>query len=262
MHSDAEKASRQKAIDRMVHEIGCILSDHSPTIYLYGSSAVNDFRPGWSDIDILVLTDHEITPEEAGALLPLRRTLHEKEPENPNYRLFEGGMLSKSAFLSKSPCRVVYWGTSGERIADHYAFDSFSTAQLLKSGVLLKGTDIKSAIAPPTEEELHADIRRHLKTIRDYAHLTKNSLYIFGWMLDIARCLYTFRTNGIISKTEAGEWALRQGLCPDPDALSCALKIRKQPFLIKTNPNLIGCAENMLFSIQRFADVLEREINK
>ena len=33
-------------------------------------------------------------------------------------------MLTLDAFLSKKTDRVVYWGTSGERITDRYAFDS------------------------------------------------------------------------------------------------------------------------------------------
>lgn len=46
------------------------------------------------------------------------------ELDNPYYRSFEGGMLTLDAFLSKKTDRVVYWGTSGERITDRYAFDS------------------------------------------------------------------------------------------------------------------------------------------
>ena len=43
----------QCAIDKMVREISSILSDVKPSIYLYGSSVLDDFKLGWSDIDIL-----------------------------------------------------------------------------------------------------------------------------------------------------------------------------------------------------------------
>ena len=91
----------------------------------YGSSVLNDFRLGWSDIDILVLTDKQITEEQAQKLVGLRQALLEKEPGNPYYRSFEGGMLTLDAFLTGKADRVVYWGTSGERITDTYMFDSF-----------------------------------------------------------------------------------------------------------------------------------------
>lgn len=66
---------REFAINRMVHEITGILSDAESSIYLYGSSVLNDFRLGWSDIDILVLTGKQITEEQAKSLVGLRKAL-------------------------------------------------------------------------------------------------------------------------------------------------------------------------------------------
>lgn len=44
------------AINTMVVSIARILADAQPSIYLYGSVTAEDYRPGWSDIDLLVLT--------------------------------------------------------------------------------------------------------------------------------------------------------------------------------------------------------------
>lgn len=52
-------------------------------------------------------------------------------------------------------------------------------------------------------------------------------------MLDIARCLYTLKTGRVVSKTYAGETALRLGWCPDEDALRDALAVRCDPTLTK-----------------------------
>ena len=68
----AERKARQISINSMVWEISHILADCDPTIYLYGSSALNDFRLGWSDIDILVLTDKQISESQANLLVNLR----------------------------------------------------------------------------------------------------------------------------------------------------------------------------------------------
>ena len=62
-----------EAIQFMTNEIVLILSCNKPTIYLYGSVVLDDFKLGWSDIDILVLTESEITEEQASKLVNLRK---------------------------------------------------------------------------------------------------------------------------------------------------------------------------------------------
>lgn len=116
----------QRAIDKMVREISSILSDVKPSIYLYGSSVLDDFKLGWSDIDILALTDSQMSEGQAQSLVGLRQAMLADEPGNLYYRSFEGGMLTLDAFLSGAADRVVYWGTSGERVTDRYVFDSFA----------------------------------------------------------------------------------------------------------------------------------------
>ena len=257
----AERKNRQLSINRMVQEISRILADCSPTIYVYGSSALNDFRLGWSDIDILVLTEKQISEPQANSLVRLRQAMLAKEPENAYYRSFEGGMLTLGAFLSKSPDRVIYWGTSGERITDRYLPDSFCMAELMESGILLHGKDIRKELKYPDFHELYSDVKRHCETIRTHAQSTGRNYYSFGWMLDIARCIYTLRTGKIIAKTRAAEWALENSLCPDPDVLVTALNVRRDP-LKHGDKKTFDYAETLGAPIQRFADVLETELRR
>ncbi len=258
----SERKDRQIAINKMVCEIRSILQDNEPSIYLYGSSVLNDFRLGWSDLDILVLTSKQITEKQAKSLVGLRQAMLVDEPDNPYYRSFEGGMLTLDAFLSKKTDRVVYWGTSGERITDSYAFDSFGMAELVESSVLLYGKDIRKELKYPAFHELYADVKRHYETIRKYAQSTGRSFYSFGWMLDIARCIYTLRTGKIIAKTDAAEWALENNLCPDLDALRFALKVRRNPLEYKDDKETFDYAETLAEPIQHFADVLEKELKE
>ena len=257
---NSERQLRQVSINKMVREINGILSDCEPSIYMYGSSALNDFRLGWSDIDILVLTEKQITEKQAQKLVGLRQAMLEREPGNPYYRCLEGGMLTLDALLHRGTDRVVYWGTSGERITDSYLFDSFCMTELIESGVLLLGKDIRPQLKVPTFDNLYADVRHHYETIRKYAQKTGRSFYSFGWMLDIARCIYTLRTGRIITKTEAGEWALENNLCPNPDVLEFSLKVRRNPLDYKEKKQVFDYAETLAEPIQRFADVLEKEL--
>ena len=87
------------AVNTMAVSIDRILADNAPSIYLYGSVTAEDYRSGWSDIDLLVLTADPITEGQADALLHLRQTLCAIDPDTPHYRLFEGGMLDLGSFL-------------------------------------------------------------------------------------------------------------------------------------------------------------------
>lgn len=255
-----QPASRERSILYMAARIKDLLSVSDPSIYLYGSVVLDDFKPGWSDIDILVLTQKQIAEEQANRLVNLRQELLAKEPDNPYYRSFEGGMLTLDAFINKTPDRVVYWGTSGQRIADNYHFDSFSMKILLENGRLLCGEDVRNKLTAPSYKDLKKDVARHLDTIRNYAHLSGQSLYSFGWMLDISRCIYTLRAGKIIAKTSAGEWALKEQLCPVPDTLEYALRVRRAPWSYKDNEKVLEYAGTINGDIQRYADVLEREL--
>ena len=257
-----EQKNRQIAVNKVVREISTRLQGNDASIYLYGSSVLNDFRLGWSDIDILVLTDKQITEEQAQKLVGLRQTMLEKEPDNLYYRCFEGGMMSYDAFISGKADRVVCWGTDSEKITDHYVLDSFCMTELIESSVLLYGTDIRNKLKAPEFSELYADVKRHYETIRKYVQKTGRSFYSFGWMLDIARCIYTLRTGKIIAKTDAADWALESNLCPDPDALRIALEVRRSPLNHKEDKQTFDYAETLAEPIQRFADVLEKELKR
>lgn len=248
----------ERSISRMTAAITDILADREPSIYLYGSVVLGDFRLGWSDIDLLVLTKSSITEQQAERLVGLRQSMLEREPDNRCYRSFEGGMLSLDAFLSGAPDRVVYWGTSGQRITDRHHFDSFSMSELLTNGRLLRGDDVRSALKAPSFGELRRDIAYHYDTIRKYAQTTDRSLYSFGWLLDIARGVYTLRTGRVIAKTDAGVWALENRLCPDPDELALAVELRHDPS--RFDDSMRDHAETLGGAVQRFADVLEREL--
>lgn len=248
----------ERSIARMCAAIADILADREPSIYLYGSVVLGDFRLGWSDIDLLVLTKSSIAEQQAERLVGLRQSMLEREPDNRYYRSFEGGMLSLDAFLSGVPDRVVYWGTSGQRITDRHVFDSFGMSELLENGRLLRGEDVRDRLKAPTFGELRRDIVHHYDTIRNYIQTTDRSLYSFGWLLDISRGIYTLRTGRVIAKTDAGVWALENHLCPDPDELSTAVELRRDPS--RFDDAMRDHAAALGPAVQRYADVLEREL--
>ena len=245
-----------EAIHAMTQEILSVLAENQPTLYLFGSVVLEDFQLGWSDIDIVVLTRRCIAAEQADALVGLRQHMLERCPSNPYFRLFEGGMLSAEAFFSGEKDTVVYWGTSGQRTTDRYALDSFAVAELLTQGVLLCGEDVRHRFTAPTHAQFVADIRCHYETIRQ--HGTQG----WGWLLDIARGLYTLQHDRVIAKTRAGEWALENALCPVPEALARAVAVRKAPLAYAPRADYQAYARQTGEAIQRFADVLAQALGE
>ncbi|MDF2586370.1 MAG: polymerase beta domain protein region [Anaerocolumna sp.] len=250
----------KESIQVMKQEICSILSMNQPSIYLFGSIVLDDFKLGWSDIDILCLTKTSINIGQAEQLVILRQKLLDMYPSNLYYRSFEGGILALDDFLSNAPNQVVYWGTSGQRITDQYVFDTFSRMELLDSGILITGDDIRDKIKYPLDEEIRTAVISHYETIRKFAVSPSRNLYSVGWLLDIARCLYTLQTGKIIAKTKAGEWAIEQKLAPNVSLMEKAVEIRKNPMKYKNDEGILDWMETLGPYIQEFANVLEKQI--
>ncbi|WDV48010.1 nucleotidyltransferase domain-containing protein [Clostridiaceae bacterium M8S5] len=250
----------QHSIKIMKDTIVDILDSNEISIYIVGSVTSGDFKLGWSDIDILCLTKSPITDKQANKLVYLRQKLLKDNPNNKYFRLFEGGFMSFDTFKNKTRDTVVYWGTRGQRITETYHFDSFGMYELITRGLLLYGNDLRGELTMPTYSQLRNDVINHYETIRKYAIKTNRSIYSAGWMLDIARGIFTLKTGEVITKTKAGEWALEKQLCPTPETLIKAIKLRKNPMKYINSNEFLEWTESLGPDIQKFADIMQNEI--
>ena len=254
----------EASICRMSEEIGKILGPDYHSFWLYGSVVLKDFRLGWSDIDCIAFSREEISPDQADALLMLRQQLSENEADNPYYRLFEGVICTLPEYREGCFARLVYWGTSGQRITDRWIADAFARWELAHQGRAVYGrqADRAGLFSPTAREELFQAVRRHYEAIRLHARKTDESLYACGWLLDICRCLYTLRSGEVISKTQAAVWALEQHLFDEEEPLQRALEIRRNPLLYKEKPEVKAWLASLGPVVQQYADVLEDELPK
>ena len=253
-------ANLNQSVERMADRISMILNKNVHSIWLYGSVVLDDFRPGWSDIDLLVLTVGKITEDQARRLVGLRQEMLETEPDNPYYRSFEGIIAGRDEYLSGVFSRLVYWGTSGQRITGRYQRDVFSSFILAKYGRSVRGENDRRLFAEPAAAELREAVRQHYEAIRKYAAETDESLYSCGWLLDIARCVYTLRYNDIIAKTRAGLWAISEHIFRDDKPLEKTLEIRQNPAAYKDRKDIKLWLKGLGPVVQQYADVLEREL--
>lgn len=246
------------AINTLAVSIQRILADAQPSIYLYGSVTAEDYQHGWSDVDLLVLTQEVITKAQAAQLVNLRQHLAARDPDTTHYRLFEGGMLDLGSFLTGEETRVVYWGTTGERLKTRHSFSAFDRASLLQNGQLLLGKDVRRHIDMPDYAEIVAAVAGHLAAIKEHGAGSR-SIYAYGWLLDLARCLYTLVNGRLTTKTAAAQWALDEHLCPCPSELAMALTVRRQPELIR-DESVLDYAESLTEAIRSFAALLDQAV--
>ncbi len=247
------------AINRMTKEIAAILDGEVYGIWLYGSVTMGDFRQGWSDIDFIALTNNAITETQAEKLVSLRQDMLKKEPGNPYYRCFEGVIADADEYRKQTFSRLVYWGTSGQRVTDHYTQDAFSAFELARYGKSVYGGK-PWILSAPGKKELIRAVREHYECIRKYAVQTDESLYSCGWLLDICRCIYTLRFNDVTAKTQAGIWALEKHLFQDEAPLKKTIEIRQNPPAFKNSGDLKRWLKGLGPVVQDYADVLEREL--
>ena len=250
----------KNAVGTMANEIVRIMAGDVYGIWLYGSAVMDDFRPGWSDIDFVALTNGPVSEDQAEQLVTLRQTMLEKEPGNPYYRSFEGVIANLDEYRGKTFRRLVYWGTGGQRVTDRYEPDVFSAFELAKYGKPVYGGN-PWILPAPSREELIRAVRAHYESIRKYAVQTNESLYSCGWLLDIARCIYTLRNGDVISKTRAGAWALEEHLFPEEEPLRKTLEIRRDPQAFKDRENIRQWLKSLGPAVQLYADTLGNELS-
>ncbi len=250
----------QRSIQTMAQEISSVLPLHS--FWLYGSVVLDDFHLGWSDIDFIAFTDDPIEPEQAERLLLLRQTLSERHPDNPYYRCFEGIIVNLREYRHGAYTRLVYWGTSGQRITNRCSIDPFSMLELSKYGACVLGEEDRGLFETPEKEELIAAVSSHYEGIRRCAVQTDDSFYSCGWLLDISRCIYTLRTGDVIGKTQAGEWALSEHLFKDGEPLRKTLAIRRDPLAFKNDTQVKDWLKTLGPTVQQYADELAWELSE
>jgi hypothetical protein len=186
-------------------------------LYLAGSVALDDYRPGRSDIDFVAVCDTALQPAELETLrqvhTELRRTMPAKGgPELDGIYLTWPALAAAPVGLSVPYCLRGRFEAGGD-----FAVNPVTWCILHRHAVPLRG---------PAKPVVHHDdqmLREWCReTLRSYwgsyvrlargygAHrLFSLSRDVTVWgVLGVARCHATIRTGAMISKTAAGAYAL------------------------------------------------------
>lgn len=182
-------------------------------LYLHGSVALGAFEPGFSDIDFITVASRRCTHEDIATLATIHKSLEAKYPELP----LSGSYLQWSDLgrFEKEIEPAPYYHDGVLHPSGYNDINSVTWWLLKNCGVALAGPDPKTLDFTVDWQRLVVKMRQNLNTY--WASYTKKPSRI-AWLftdygiqwtvLGVLRQYYTFQEGSIVSKVDAGEYAL------------------------------------------------------
>lgn len=188
------------------------LGDLVVGMYLDGSLAIGDFDPPKSDIDFVVVTRAEVTPDTFGAL----ETMHRRISAGASKwaRELEGSYISTRALRrDRAPAAHPYIdrGSALAMVQHENGYWAIHRHMVREHGVVLAGPPPHTLIDPVPPDELREAVRSLLrewwKPMLAEGPLLLNGFYRCYAVLTMSRMLYTLRHGTIVTKPVAARWA-------------------------------------------------------
>lgn len=181
-------------------------------VLLFGSLALDDFAPAWSDVDVAVALcrppDEDDARRMAGLHADLRRAyLDDGRGAWTSEQLVEGFLVASTQFHMPDGggpgCEL---STGGARYLEDGRLEPFDRLVLARHGLRLMGGPV--VVVPPTEDALRQQHRRDLDSLelkRDPSPVWQVGMLHWG-----ARALRYWRDGVLTSKREALEHEIRR----------------------------------------------------
>ena len=201
-------------LQRLHTEITAILKDQLVGMFLFGSLANGDFDQH-SDIDVLVVTAHEISKDEFSALRDMH--LEIAKLNSPWAVQQEVSYMPRTALRRYEPPNIHHpYLDRGEGETLHtrpHASDWIIQRHLLRErGIVIVGPDLKTLIDPVTPQEIRQAVIDVLPLwidpiLNDPTKISGRGYQSFC-VLSLCRMLYTLQNKAILSKPAAAQWAI------------------------------------------------------
>jgi predicted nucleotidyltransferase len=209
-----------------------VLGDGFCGAYLQGSFAVGD-ADAYSDVDFIVVTEAELTPEQQVELQALHQRLYALP--TPWAQHLEGSYIPREVLRRADPDRrPLFYIDNG---ATEFTFDNHDNTAVVRwslreRGVVLAGPHPGELVDPIPADELRAEMRWAIglwqEWFRSIDSIDRRALAVA--VLTHARILHTLAIGEVSSKRAAGEWAL-QALDPEwASLIRWALEDRPDPW--------------------------------
>jgi phosphoribosylglycinamide formyltransferase-1 len=200
-------------LDELLRGVRGVLGDHLVGMYLDGSLTSGDFDTA-SDIDFLVVTEAEVTPDQFSAL----QAMHERvAAADPRWGAeLEGSYISRAAIRRYDPVLSMHPNLERGKVerlkmVPHEEDWIIHYHVVRERGIPLFGPDPKSLIDPVSPDDLRRAMRPCLEKwwqpmLADPAPLKRTGYQAYA-VLTMCRICYTLATGEVASKTSAVHWA-------------------------------------------------------
>jgi len=199
-----------------------VLGDSFFGAYLQGSFAVGD-ADAHSDVDFIVVTKDDVTPEQQAELQALHQTLYALPTSWAQH--LEGSYIPRKVLRRPDPERrpLLYLDNGATEFAlDNHDNTAIVRWLLREHGVVLAGPDPRELVDPITADDLRAEMHWALGLWQTWfqtvGSINRRALAVA--VLSHARILHTLAIGEVSSKRTAGEWALHaldpEWAPPDP----------------------------------------------
>jgi hypothetical protein len=205
-------ADLNRLLAELVEGARATLGDNFCGAYLQGSFAVGD-ADEYSDVDFIVVTVDEVTPEQRAELQALHQRLYAQP--TPWAQHLDGSYFPRRILRTPDPERrpLLYLdnGATEFRLDNH---DNTAVVRwsLRERGVVLAGPHPSELVDPVSADQLREDVRWALNEwaawFRSVDSISRRGLAVA--VLSHCRILHTLATGAVGSKLVAGEWALRE----------------------------------------------------
>ena len=191
-----------------------VLGDQFIGMYLFGSLANGDFDEH-SDIDVLIVTDGNISEEAFAALKEMHKTINRLD--SPWAIQIEASYIPRTALRRFDPADNLHphIDRGDNEVLHKMSHESDWIVQrhiLRERGIVIKGPNLRSLIDPVSPDELRRAVIDVLplwiKPILEDPSLIKKRGYQSYCVLTLCRISYTLRHGEILSKPKAAKWAL------------------------------------------------------
>jgi predicted nucleotidyltransferase len=218
--------------------------------YLVGSFAVGD-ADEHSDVDFIVATQRDLSVQEQRGLQTLHAELYELPVAWAQH--LEGSYAPKGVLRTvDAERRRFFYLDNGARelIWDDHCNSAVTRWTLREHGVVLFGAPPDELVAPVDPDVLRVEAIGTMREAATWAHETGA---LGRWaqqylVLSFCRMLHTLESGRVVSKREAGEWALRE---LDPrwrDLITTALADRPKTWaLVHRVASAQAAAETLAF---------------
>lgn len=211
IHSDKIPAELDTVLQELVTRAQAILGDNFVAAYLQGSFATG----GWdeeSDVDFLIVIEHQLSEEELAALHGLHSDIFDRPTRWARH--LDGSYFPRKALRRYAPAGdIPYYHDNGSRVLVPSHHDNTLVVRwvLLEDGITLAGPEPHTLIDPVPTEALRQEV---LTTMQEWAaelradpQRMNNRWYQPFVVLSYCRMLQTLQTDRIASKEAGARWA-------------------------------------------------------